>query len=149
MSRRAMRYLQRYENLLTEAERLNDERNYLLNIAKGTKAMALKADIVQASVGGDLLADAVIRYTAIEQEIEEALLRSVEARHEIEQTVRAIKDTRLSDVLYYRYIRLIPLHSVGDYMRKPNGKRYSYQHIRRLHADGIKAVDDILAEKTP
>ena len=144
-----MRYVQRYETLLTEAERLNDERNYLLNIAKGTKAMSLKSDIVQASVSGDLLADAVIRYTAIEKEIEEALLRSVEARHEIEQTVRAIKDTRLSDVLYYRYIRLIPLHSVGDYMRKPNGKRYSYQHIRRLHADGIKAVDDILAEKTP
>lgn len=145
-----MRYLQRYERLLTEAERLNDERNYLLNIAKGTKAMALKADVVQSSGSGDLLGDAVIRYTVIEEEIQDTLIQSVEARHEIEQTVRAIKDTRLSDVLYYRYIRLIPLHSVGDYMLKPNGRRYSYQHIRRLHADGIKAVDDLInSKKTP
>ncbi len=106
--------------------------------------MQLKADVVQTSTGGDLMGDTVTRYVEIDKEIETALLRCADARHEIEATIRSIRDTRLSDVLWYRYVKLIPLMDVCDYMRKPNGKRYSYQHIRRLHAEAVKEVDKII-----
>ena len=143
--KQAIRFLQKYERLLTDAERLTDERNYLFHLAQGTKAMQLKADKVQTSTSGDLMGDAVARYVAIDADIEKALARIAEARHEIERTIRRVEDDKLSDVLYYRYVKLIPLYDVGDYMRKPNGKRYSYQHVRRLHAEGIKAVEKLIS----
>lgn len=147
MSKRAIRFLQKYERLMTDAERLMDERLYLINMAQGTKAIQLKPDKIQTSVSGDMLGDAVARYVALDADIEKALSKIAETRNEIEKTIRTVEDDKLSDVLYYRYIKLIPLFDVGDYMRKSNGKRYSYQHIRRLHAEGIKAVDELIQKK--
>lgn len=147
MSKRAIRFLQKYERLMTDAERFMDERLYLINMAQGTKAIQLKPDKIQTSVSGDMLGDAVARYVALDADIEKALSKIAETRHEIEKTIRTVEDDKLSDVLYYRYIKLIPLFDVGDYMRKSNGKRYSYQHIRRLHAEGIKAVDELIQKK--
>lgn len=147
MSRRAIKYLQKYERLLTDTERLTDERNYLFQMAQGTKAMRLKPDKIQTSTSGDLMGDAVARYVALDADIERALSKIAEARHDVERTIRSVEDDKVSDVLYYRYIKLIPLYDVGDYMRKSNGKRYSYQHVRRLHAEGIKAVDELIIKK--
>lgn len=144
---RAIKYLQSYERLVNDAERLVDERTYLFNLAQGTKAIKLKPDKIQTSISGDMIGDAVARYVALDADIVKTFAKIAQARHDIEQTIRTVEDDRLSAVLYYRYIKLIPLFDVREYMRKSNGKRYSYQHIRRLHAEGVKAVEELINQK--
>ena len=97
---------------------------------------------VQTSTRGDTVGDIVCKREEIAQELNRIVLLRGERLKLFDDLV----DVLQYRVLYEKYVHNKKMFDIADRMG------YSYEHIRRIHAKGLKELDKILimkSEKTP
>lgn len=106
-------------------------------IASGTTAM-VGGERVQSSGSQQKMADAVVRYINIEQEIDMVIDTLVDAKKDVISVIEQLNPTEY-DVLHKIYVQYMSLSDVADMY---DDKKYSA--ITTIHGRGIKHVQDIL-----
>lgn len=95
------KYLRQYRYLEGRVNSLCDELAKWRSLAECITPVL--SDMPKGS-GGDRLPRTVEKIIELEQELDAQIDQMIDTRREIEQTVAAVDDQRLRDVLRYRYI---------------------------------------------
>lgn len=122
---KAKEYLRQIGRLTREIERLDIEidRNRLLLLPG---AMRYDTDKVQATPD-DKLAAVAVEIETLRQEQLQRRAELARLKHKIITEVSALPKIEHSELLYLRYVNLLPLDQIAERMG------YDYAHLRHMH----------------
>jgi len=109
------------------------------SIALGS-SISSEGDRVQSSGSQDRMADAVIRYVSIQQEIDADIDRLVDAKREVISTIEQLPLNEY-DILHQVYIQYKTLDVVADEYQK------SYSWATTIHGRALKNLRKILDDR--
>ena len=113
------------------------EKEQWRSIATGTTAHS-DGERVQSSGSQQKMADAVVRYINIEQEIDAVIDQLVDTKKDVISVIEQLKPDEY-DVLHKRYVQYMELYEVAEQYEDK-----SYSWVTTTHGRGIKHVQDIL-----
>lgn len=90
---------------------------------------------VQTSAAGDRLCKDVVRYTDFDERINREVDQFVDAKNQIIQEIRELREKNYIQVLYKIYVQYKPVKIAAQEMRK------SYSHTLDLHKKALKAFE--------
>ena len=135
-------YLGQIELMDKRIERKLKELEELYDRALGVKALAPNADKVQNSPPQDKTAEMIARYADLEKEIDAMIDEYVRLKNKIIDEIHQLGDVRYEEVLYLKYVKYMRLEEIACTMKKSNGDYYSYDHIKRLHGEALKKIEN-------
>lgn len=115
------------------------EREQWKSIALGTTAHSI-GERVQSSGSKQKMADAIDRYTDLEEEINEHIAQLINKKVEVISVIEQLNDVEY-DVLHKIYVQELNFDDVAAMY----GKSYSW--VTTIHGRALKNVNDILKEK--
>lgn len=113
------------------------EKEQWRSIATGTTAHS-DSERVQSSGSQQKMADAVVRYINIEQELDEVIDKLVDTKKDVISVIEKLKPDEY-DILHKRYVQYMELYEVAEQYEDK-----SYSWVTTVHGRGIKHVQDIL-----
>lgn len=140
----AKQYINRLNVIRSRMQELMDEINFWHHKAYGVRAVEYKADIIQVTPSGDATTKAIEKYMDLEKQLLSLAEDFKTARTEILHTLSQVDNAQQRRILALRYVSGYSFRDISIVIRKPNGKRYTYDRVRALHSAGIKAVEEIL-----
>lgn len=138
--------IKRLDRLISNLEQEMD--NLRLNALVG-KSPRIVADKVQSSPSGDMMAEYVEKAVDIEREVSVLLNEYRKKRWRIVKEINALPDPTHVQLLYLRYVEGRCLEDIACVMRKPNGKMYNYEYIKRLHGLALDSFAEKYLKKSP
>lgn len=136
----AKEYMRQLEKLDTIIENKLQEKVRWMEIAKGTGSSFSSSERVQTSGNQQKMADAVIKYIGLEEEIDRYIDRLVDTRQEIISTIEQLNATYY-DLLHKIYVQRIPLKEVAAI------KKQSYSWVTTMHGRALQHVQEILNKR--
>lgn len=133
---KAKEYLQQVSKLSKLINNKIIEKKQWKDIALGTTASS-DGERVQASGSQQKMADAVCKYVAIEQEIDEYIDEMIETRKDVIKTIEQLPATEY-DLLHIIYIQEKTLDDVADKYHK------TYSWTTTVHGRALKHVQNML-----
>lgn len=133
---KAKEYLQQVSKLSKLINNKIIEKKQWKDIALGTTASS-DGERVQASSSQQKMADAVCKYVAIEQEIDEYIDEMIETRKDVIKTIEQLPATEY-DLLHIIYIQEKTLDDVADKYNK------TYSWTTTVHGRALKHVQNML-----
>ena len=134
----AKEYLNQIRLLDRKIDQRIQEADELRQIAYGLRSPDMSGDHVQTSPAGDSVGNAVSKYLDMEAEIDAMVDRLVNLKHKIIGEIHELKDPRLVELLYLRYVKFMRLEEIACTMKKADGGSYNYEYIKRLHGKSLK-----------
>ena len=110
-------------------------------IAYGGGSLTDYGERVQSSADLHRMERQVVDIAALEEKIRQDIERYLWYRDDVIDTVLSVRNSAQSMVLYSRYIDGDRLEDIAHYMK------YNYNHVKKLHWKGVKAVSRILDER--
>lgn len=104
--------------------------------AKLTKSTATLSDMPRGGAGGDWT-DADIKVMELEDAIHAEIIELCAIKREVFETIDAVEDERLRTLLELRYRNYLTFERIAVEMS------YSYDHVKHLHKEALKAVEAI------
>ena len=120
------------EMINQDLERLDD----LKSCACDTGAIDYSRDRVQTSTSGDKLCRDVVRYTALNEEINAEIDRFVDSKNVIIRQIRGLNDKNFIQVLYKIYVQYKSTRQTAKEMK------YSYSYVIEVHKKALKAFEE-------
>ena len=129
-------FLNQYRNA-EETIQCKLEEIYLLRCLATSTTQVLDADRVQSSSQNktELIVSKIVD---MEREVDEEVDKLQEVKREVLKVINSVANTRLKDLLCYRYICGYTFEKIAVAMDK------SYMHICRLHGQALNEVKEIL-----
>lgn len=128
---KAKTYLEQLEILDTK---INQKQMQLSDLKlKSTSTGGISyGERVQTSPSGDSLCNAVTRYVALEQEINDDIDHFVDKKNVIINQIHALSDVKYIKLLFMRYVQFKRLEVIAVEMN------YSYQYTKELHGVALQ-----------
>lgn len=104
--------------------------------AKLTKSTATLSDMPRGGAGGDWT-DADIKVMELEDAIHAEIIELCAIKREVFEIIDAVEDERLRTLLELRYRNYLTFERIAVEMS------YSYDHVKHLHKEALKAVEAI------
>lgn len=134
-------YMNRLNTIRERMQELMDAISYWHHKAYGVRAIEYKADVIQVSASGDATEKAIDKYMALERELLAKADEFKQARAEVLQTIASVEKPQHRRILGMRYIAGYSFRDIAIVLRKPNGKRYTYDRVRAMHGEALKALE--------
>lgn len=122
------------KDYLKQLELLNEKINQKLLQVSELRQMAMSSgaidyskDRVQSFPTGDGLSNSVIRYVALEEEIDKQIDQFVDMKNLIINQIQGLKDVNHMKILFKRYVEFKRLEVIAVEMN------YTYQYTREMH----------------
>ena len=135
----AKKYLQQVSKLDRMINNKMIEKEQWKAIALGTTTL-YGGESVQSSSDQQKMANAVCRYVAIEEEIDECIDSLVDIKKEVISTIEQLPEVEY-DLLHKAYIQGIDFYTIADDYKK------TYTWVTTVHGRALKHVQDILDKK--
>ena len=123
-------------NALKRAEMLRESQNRLRDSV--TRITGSYSGMPRGSSQDDRMLSYAARLYELDKQIDEMLSVHLEARREALEAVNRLEDIRQQQVIVYRYFDLMSWHKIARKMH------YSVQHAFRLHAEALRALDELM-----
>lgn len=94
-------------------------------------------DRVQTSRSGDAIGDAVVRYTALNGEINREIDEFADIKHRIIKEIHSLNSNNYIKVLFKVYVQYKSIKTASDEMQM------SYQYVRNIHKKALLAFEKI------
>ncbi len=140
-------YLKQLSALNFKIEQKRKEAGELRTLALSVGSPSTEGDRVSSLSGGcSKQHSALERFIDLEKEINEKIDEYVNLKHKIIDEIHKLEDVRYIALLSMHYIpdrrmRTKKLEDIAEIMKKSNGEEYSYDHIRRLHGEALRAFE--------
>lgn len=134
----AKEYLRQVRLLDQKINQRIEEAGELRQIMITLRSPALDKDTVQTSPEADPIGSALVKYCELERTIDRMIDEFIDLKHKIIGEIQQLKDARMVELLYLRYIKYMRLEEIACTMRKNDGGTYTYEYIRRLHGYSLK-----------
>ena len=137
---KAVKYLEQIEACDMKINNKLLEREQWLTLATKVNCSA-EGERVQSSGNPDKVADAVVKMVEIDEAINNMIDDFIEVKQEVTDTINQLSDVKLIQVIHMKYVQYMSFADIALKME------YSYKWIVKIHSDGIKEIDAILAKK--
>lgn len=134
---KAKEYLLQIEVLQAKIEQKRQRAKEYRELALTSKGFDYSKERVQTSNHGGQIENPVIRYIALEQEINEDILLLQQTKDKITGEIHNINNPDFIKLLYKRYVESINLGVIAKEMQ------YSYDRIRHMHGEALKEFEKI------
>lgn len=134
---KAKDYLLQIELLQAKIEQKQQRANEYRDLALCIGAFDYSKERVQTSNLGGQIENPVVRYLALEQEINENIQMLQLRKDKITDEIHNLEDAKFIKILYKRYVECKSLGQVAKEMK------YSYDHIRAIHGEALKSFEII------
>lgn len=134
---KAKEYLLQIETLQTKIEQKRQRAKEYRELALTSGGFDYSKERVQTSNFGGQIENPVIRYIALEQEINEDILLLQQTKDKITGEIHNINNPDFIKLLYKRYVESINLGVIAKEMQ------YSYDRIRHMHGEALKEFEKI------
>lgn len=134
---KAKEYLLQIETLQTKIEQKRLRAKEYRELALASGGFDYSKERVQTSNLGGQIENPVIRYIALEQEINEDILLLQQTKDKITGEIHNINNPDFIKLLYKRYVESINLGIIAKEMQ------YSYDRIRHMHGEALKEFEKI------
>lgn len=134
---KAKEYLLQIETLQTKIEQKRQRAKEYRELALTSGGFDYSKERVQTSNLGGQIENPVIRYIALEQEINEDVLNLQQIKDKITGEIHNINNPDFIKLLYKRYVESINLSVIAKEME------YSYDRIRHMHGEALKEFEKI------
>lgn len=124
---KAKDYLKQLELLDIKINQKMQQVSELRQMAQASGTIDYSKDRVQSSPNGDGLSNAVIRYVALEEEINKQIDHFVDMKNLIINQIQGLQNVDHVKLLFKRYVEFKRLEVIAVEMN------YTYQYIRELH----------------
>ena len=88
-----------------------------------------------------------VKLLNVKRDINGRIADYVETKDHIIREIQMLDNPRHVELLHLRYIDFMRLEEIACVMRKTNGAPYSYDHIRAMHVQALKAFETRFPEK--
>ena len=134
---KAKEYLRSIEVLAAKIEQKQQRAKEYRDLALCSGGFDYSKEKVQTSNLGGQIENPVIRYVALEQEIEENILMLQRRKDKVTGEIHNLDNANFIKILYKRYVECKSLGKVA----KEIG--YDYDYIRKLHGEALKEFEKI------
>ena len=134
---KAKEYLLQIETLQTKIEQKRQRAKEYRELALTSGGFDYSKERVQTSNHSGQIENPVIRYIALEQEINEDILLLQQTKDKITGEIHNINNPDFIKLLYERYVESINLGVIAKEMQ------YSYDRIRHMHGEALKEFEKI------
>lgn len=134
---KAKEYLLQIETLQTKIEQKRQRAKEYRELARTSGGFDYSKERVQTSNLGGQIENLVIRYIALEQEINEDILLLQQTKDKITGEIHNINNPDFIKLLYKRYVESVNLGVIAKEMQ------YSYDRIRHMHGEALKEFEKI------
>lgn len=134
---KAKEYLLQIETLQTKIEQKRQRAKEYRELALTSGGFDYSKERVQTSNLGGQIENPVIRYIALEQEINEDILLLQQTKDKITGEIHNINNPDFIKLLYKRYVESVKLGVIAKEMQ------YSYDRIRHMHGEALKEFEKI------
>ena len=137
----AKEYLRQIRRLDRQLENLLRERNELERAQTFLRSPQINGDRVQTSPSGDPpWMGYLIKWEELTLKIGEEWDRLIERRHTTIKLIYSLEDSRLTEILYKRYVEFKRFDRIAREMH------YSIDRIWHLHGEALTAFQQVLAD---
>ena len=133
---KAKKYLLQIEIFATKIEQKRQLAKEYRELAKSSGGFDYSKERVQTSNLGGQIENPVIRYVALEQEIDEATYMLQLRKDKITGEIHNLEDANHIKILFKRYVECKDLKQVANEMK------YTYQYIREEHGQALKEFEE-------
>lgn len=130
------KYLYQVKILDAKIKQKQEQYKQLYESAHSVSAVRYDKEPIQKSINTGTLEKSVIRYLELEEEIKNEIISFQEIKQKIINEIHAIEDDRFINLLYKKYIQFKDLNLIAREMN------YSYDYIKELHRNSIKAFEE-------
>lgn len=131
------KYLNGYRNVCLKIVDLKEQLESLRLAEQQAKGQQL-SDMPKGGHRQQDLSDVIIRIETLKDKIDKEIIKSMNRRIEIENTILGVEDAKEKTLLRLRYLEMLKWEEICVRMK------YSWKQIHRLHA---KALEKITVEK--
>lgn len=135
-----VRWLSRAYWLRLKIERMQEHRRENQMLIEGAKGIDYARELIRGGTP-TTLEDAVLRLVEADARLGKEILRYTKVIDEITAAINAVKDERLSTLLYARYVRGERWEQISHDIG------YAWAHTHRLHHLALAAVGPFIEEK--
>ena len=137
----AKEYLRQIRRLDRQLENLLRERNELERAQTFLRSPQINGDRVQTSPSGDPpWMGYLIKWEELTMKIGEEWDRLIEKRHTTIKLIYSLEDSRLTEILYKRYVEFKRFDRIAREMH------YSLDRIWHLHGEALAEFQQVLAD---
>ena len=134
---KAKEYLLQIEVLVAKIEQKQQRAKEYRDLALCSGGFDYSKERVQTSSLGGQIENPVVRYVALEQEIEEEIMALQHMKDRITNEIHNLNNAKFIIILYKRYVECKNLGQVAKEMK------YAYQYIRTMHGEALKEFEKI------
>ena len=134
---KAKKYLLQIEILATKIEQKRQLAKEFRELAKSSGGFDYSRERVQTSNLGGQIENPVIRYVALEAEIDKDTYELQLKKDKITAEIHNINNADYIKLLYKRYVECMSLGQVAKQMK------YSYDRIRHMHSEALNIFEEI------
>lgn len=128
-------YLKQIQLLDIKIDQRIKQAQNLREIAVAGKGIDYSKDKVQTSVSGDAIAESIIKYVSLENDINRQIDKFVDLKNKIIGQIQGLSDPTYMQLLYKRYIEYKRLELIAVEMG------YTYQYTRSLHSQALQEFE--------
>lgn len=136
---KASDFLRQLKKLNVMIENKLVEKEQWKSIALGTTAQ-MGGERIQSSGSQQKMADAVVRFVAIEKEIDECIDKLIDTKKEVIEVIEQLSATEY-DLLHKVYVQNLTLYDIANMYDK------TYSWATTIHGRALKKVQEILDGK--
>lgn len=107
-----------------------------LSVSLGS--MSMEQDKVKSSGSKDKITDIVTKILELEQECKETIVKYLDIRKEVINTIEKVEDADMYDLLHKKYVDGMKLYEIASEMD------ISYDTARHMHKSALSEVGNIL-----
>ena len=137
---KTIRWLSRAYWIQIKIGKLQQQRDALAEMAGEARGMDYAREVIRGGTP-TTLEDAVLRLVEADARLGKEILRYTKVIDEITAAINAVKDERLSTLLYARYVRGERWEQISHDIG------YAWAHTHRLHHLALAAVGPFIEEK--
>ena len=134
---KAKDYLLQIEVLTAKIEQKQQRAKEYRELALGCGGFDYSKERVQTSNLGGQIENPVVRYIALEQEINDDTLLLQRKKDKITDEIHNLENANHIKILFKRYVECKSLGKVAKEMA------YSYDHIRAMHGEALKEFEKV------
>lgn len=134
----AKEYLNQIKDLEVRIKNKNRDLEQLKELAISIGGFNYKERVQTSKETGDMIGESIARVIDLESEISKDIIKLMEVKQKIYNSIDKIKKTECYEVLYQRYILCKRFEEIAVDMK------YDIRQIHRFHGQALKEIEDVI-----
>ena len=131
-------YLSQIKDLEVRIKNKKRDLEQLKEMAISLGGFDYKERVQTSKETGDIIGESIAKVVDLESEISKDIIKLMELKQKISNTIDKVEKTECYEVLYQRYVLCKRFEEIATDMK------YDIRQIHRFHGEGLKEIENVI-----